>query len=209
MATLHMRIYNLDWTPSPEAHAAMVDEASSGLRPHKQVKNFVIGKDLPEEVFAQAIFEMSGSEDAVPAGAIDQVNKTFFDALGGPMSSKTIETATSPFAAGGAATAPIVEYVQVWFPSSRLTPEFRASIEADFARFDDIFKRGSDGDGGLNVGWSVNDQDHEGVEGGKARCFFVMRGWESMEHFGRSVQSDAAKEALPIVTGWNAPYEMV
>ena len=119
------------------------------------------------------------------------------------------EMSTSPFLAGAAATSNVVEYVQVWFPSPRLTPEFRKSIEDDFARFSTIFERESDGDEGLAVGWSVDDEDHPEVQGEKARCFFVMRGWASMERFGRSTQTEAAKEAFPIVFGWLAPFKLV
>lgn len=121
----------------------------------------------------------------------------------------TAEVSSSPFAAGGAATSNVVEWVQVWFPSSQLTPEFRAGIESDFARFEAIFFREPDGAEGGTSGWSLDDEDHPEIAGEKARCFYVMRGWRSMEHFGRSVQTDAAKEAHPIVYGWNMPFKLV
>jgi len=53
------------------------------------------------------------------------------------------------------------------------------------------------------------EQEHESIEGEKARCFFVVRGWEGMEDFERSVQMEGFKEGIEILLGWKAPFERV
>jgi heme-degrading monooxygenase HmoA len=107
------------------------------------------------------------------------------------------------------ATAPIVEYVQTWFPVSRVTPEFQREIESDFRRFDDIFTEGAKNTTGCTSGWILEEQEHDKIVNEKAKCFLVVRGWESMDDFQAAVEHDAFKTASPIVFGWNAPFKMV
>jgi len=109
----------------------------------------------------------------------------------------------------GAATSNVTEFVQVYFASSRVTPELQRHVEAEFVKFDDIVTQEAKGNGGLTFGWVLEDQDHQDVEGGRAKCFFVARGWESMEDFQRLVQSKAYERAIPFMLGLEAPFKMV
>jgi len=115
----------------------------------------------------------------------------------------------SAFGSDGPATANVVEFAQSYFPASRVTPEFQKQIEQDFLRFDEICSRGAEGDLGLAFGWVQEEQQHEEVVGEKAKCFLVIRGWESMAHFERLVKHDAYKEAIPILFAWKVPFKMV
>ena len=117
----------------------------------------------------------------------------------------------SVFGPGGLAQAPVVEYVQTWFPTSQVTPDFHRKIESDFSRFDAVYLEGATGHLGLATGWVLEELGHEKITGGeKARCFFVMRGWESMDAFQRAVQHEKYKESIPILFAWEAPFfEMV
>ncbi|OBT72691.1 hypothetical protein VF21_08798 [Pseudogymnoascus sp. 05NY08] len=108
----------------------------------------------------------------------------------------------------GPATAPVVEFVQNYFPASRVTPEFQKQVEEDFVRFDGIYKKGAKGNLSWASGWVLEDQEHESIKGEMAKCFFIARGWESMDCFEQSLQNDAYKEAIPILFAWNAPWKM-
>ncbi|KAK5079516.1 hypothetical protein LTR70_006508 [Exophiala xenobiotica] len=114
----------------------------------------------------------------------------------------------SAFGPDGPATANVVEFAQSYFSASRVTPEFQKQIEQDFLRFDEICSRGAEGDLGLAFGWVQEEQQHEEVVGEEAKCFLVIRGWESMAHFERLVKHDAYKEAIPILFAWKVPFKM-
>lgn len=62
---------------------------------------------------------------------------------------------------------------------------------------------------GWTSGWGLDEQEHENVKDEKAKCFFVVRGWESMETLEQSIKKDAFKKAIPILLAWNAPFKMV
>lgn len=117
----------------------------------------------------------------------------------------------SPFVGS---VAPIIEYVKSDFPTSAVTPAFQAQIEADFAKFEKLYRKRGDakstGEVFLALGWS---QEHSPVqEEGKEEnvtSFFVMRGWQSMVDFESAVQSEVFKEAIPILMGWGAPFNLV
>ncbi|RQM04648.1 hypothetical protein DH86_00003757, partial [Scytalidium sp. 3C] len=91
---------------------------------------------------------------------------------------------------------------------SRKTPEFRKQIKEDFLKFDEIYSKGATGNSSLAFGWLLEEQEHDENKGEKASCFFVIRGWESMDHFEQSVKHDAYKEAIPLLFAWNAPWKM-
>lgn len=115
----------------------------------------------------------------------------------------------SAFGPDGPANANVVEHVQNFFAASRKTPEFRKQIKEDFLKFDEIYSKGATGNSSLAFGWLLEEQEHDENKGEKASCFFVIRGWESMDHFEQSVKHDAYKEAIPLLFAWNAPWKMV
>lgn len=207
MPTVQLLTYPTDQGLTAKDRESIIGKTRSSITDSSKVQHFLVGTQVPDEHVIQVVAELEGS--GAPAAGRNALIQSLHDSLGGPQVSMTAEVSPSPFAAGAAATSNVVEYVQVWFASSRLTPEFRASIEDDFARFNAIFTKESDGDEELTSGWSMDDEDHPEVKAEKARCFFVMRGWASMERFVKSTQTDAAKEAFPIVFGWQAPFKLV
>lgn len=113
------------------------------------------------------------------------------------------------FGPGGPATAKVVEFVLSYFPISRVTPDFQKQVQDDFLKFDEIYRPAAIGSQGWASGWLLEDQTHESLDGEKAKCFCVMRGWDSMDHFEKSVKSDEYKKAIPLLFAWNAPWKMV
>lgn len=76
-------------------------------------------------------------------------------------------------------------------------------------RFDTQCKTVMHGDIDLATGWGTEDVEHEGIEGGKARCFYVARGWESMRAFEGLVSTEVYRDAVQILLGWKVPFKMV
>lgn len=130
--------------------------------------------------------------------------------LGRPSETYTIDLNTSAFAPDGAATAPLTEVVTNFFPAARVTPEKQQQIESDFQAFDRIIRTVANGDLGLSCGWAVDEVEREDVEGGKARPFFILRGWRSMEDFERLTAQEVFKTvAIPILMNWGVQFKMV
>jgi hypothetical protein len=119
------------------------------------------------------------------------------------LSTSAFDESNNPF------TSKLIEVVQNIFPTAQATPAFRESIEKDFRRFDDAYMPGVSGTTGLIVGWTLDSQEMPELDGGPATSMFVIRGWESQESFDRSVRSEHAQKAFPIVFGWKAPYKLV
>ncbi|CAL3968448.1 hypothetical protein PZA11_004037 [Diplocarpon coronariae] len=114
---------------------------------------------------------------------------------------------TPLFAPGAPGTAPVIEYAQVFFPASKITPEFQAAIEADFLRFDAIMRRCLKGDVGLAYGWAEEELEHEDLDEG-ARSFLVLRGWESMAAFQGLLGAEEYREAIGILFDWQTPFSV-
>lgn len=97
-----------------------------------------------------------------------------------------------------------------FFPVSKATPEFRAKIEADFARFNEIvLTECAEFRIGISVGWSIEELDIPEIEGEKAVAFFATTGWKTLKEMDRLMKTPAFAEAQPIVMGWGAPFKMV
>ncbi|TVY50405.1 hypothetical protein LCER1_G008997, partial [Lachnellula cervina] len=148
------------------------------------------------------------SEWANPPDPSNPFTQTVSSLSSTPPSIFHINLSRSAFGPAGPATANVVEYVQSWFPASRATPAFQKQIEADFARFEEIFSVGLRGRVGLASGWVLEEQAHEDVEGGKARCFVAVTGWETMGDFEEAVKRDAFKQAIPLLYAWGMPFKM-
>lgn len=181
-----------------------VNDVPASSRTSASTHHFV-GARLPEKRTIQLVTEthLSDKQQLDPQSP-QQVN--------GNATSKTLfrlEVPQSSFLNNGPLTAKVVEIVQNWFPVSRLTPEYKRQIEANFAEFEVAFQRGSHGDQGLTVGWSLDDEDHPEIQGDKARSFCILRGWDTFEHFVESAQTDDAKAAFPLLFQWQAPYKLV
>lgn len=189
-----------------------IQKAVKALKEAQTPQNFVLGTQIQDKGAVQFTSEWDGVKDyenfqTTPGfgsfisnlrSAFGELHDIFHVALN-----------RSAFGSDGSATANVVEHVQIWFPASRVTREFQKQIEEDFLRFDGIYRKDTKGIADAAFGWVLEEQEHEGIQGEKAKCFFVTRGWESMDHFEESIKTDAYKESIPILLSWNAPFKMV
>jgi hypothetical protein len=196
-----------------------VQKLSQVLKASNVPTRFVVGTKVQEPSVIQVTSEwtdVKSSRELETSKAFSSFTTTIRNsgiAIGGT-SSIIVAVAQfdrSPFADG---STPFVEHVQIDFPVSSVTPAYQAEIEADFARFEKLFrKRGdasSNGEGVLATGWAEElISVHEGSKGEKVKPFVVTRGWQSMEDFERAVQSEEFKEGAPILMGWGAPFNLV
>jgi hypothetical protein len=175
-------------------------------------RKYTIGAHLQEKSIVQVVSEWDGVEVYKDLEAIPEY-ATFVETLrthfGSPANQFHLSPHQSPFGQSGAATANVVEYVQSYFPASTVTPAFEKQIFDDFVKFDEIYMPGTQGMVGLAMGWTQDNQEHADMKGEKAKCFVVIRGWESMGDFEESTKTEEFKEAIPILFSWKAPFHMV
>jgi heme-degrading monooxygenase HmoA len=189
-----------------------IQKAVKALKDVKSPQHFVLGTQVQDKGAVQITSEWDGIQDYANFAAIPEFTsflKSVSSTYGHPHSVFHVALDRSAFGADGPATANVVEYVQTYFPAPRVTPEFQKQVEADFARFDEIYRKGATGGESWAFGWVLEEQGHEDIRDEKAKCFFVTRGWDSMDLFQQSVQNDAYKEAIPLLLAWNAPFKMV
>ena len=201
-------------TDAPVTDSA-VENAVNGMQGVNTPKQFVIGTHIQDKSAVQVTAEWDNSQDNEGRSSSSEKDP-FIDnlrtSLGTPTSVfHTTFNTGSTFANSGPATSNVIEYVQIWFPVSRITTNFQQEIEQDFVKFDEIFNKAGPhaGQGSLAYGWVQEEQTHADIPNEKAKCFFVTRGWEAMSGFEQSVQTEAYKEAIPILVAWGAPFKMV
>lgn len=192
-----------------------VQNAVSALQGVKAPNHFVIGTHVQDRGALQITAEWNDSQGhEVPQSNLDNacVLGSLRTSLGAPANIFHVPFNTgSTFARSGPATSKIVEYVQSWFPISRVNLDFQREVEQDFVKFNEIFLK-ADLDrrpGSLAYGWVEELQTHADIPGEQAKCFLITRGWEAMSDFEQSVQTEAYKEAIPILFAWKAPFKMV
>jgi heme-degrading monooxygenase HmoA len=189
-----------------------IQKAVKALQDVKSAQHFVLGQQIQDKGVVQITSEWNSSEDYLNLQSTPEYN-SFIDNVrsfyGKTPSILHVVLNGAAFGPDGPATAKVVEFAQTYFPASVVTPEFQSEIEEDFSKFNEIAKKEAKGDLGLAYGWVLEEQEHEGLNGEKAKCFLVARGWENMESFRQCVKTDAFKEAIPILLAWNAPLKMV
>lgn len=131
------------------------------------------------------------------------------ESLGRAQLSYTAELQGSAFGSSGAATFKVVEYVLNYFPASRVTPEFRVSVEKTIKDFDDIYKQGASGGEHWTFGWVEEGIAHDEIQGESVKGLLVVRGWDAMEQFEASVQTEEFRKSMPLLLSWNASHKMV
>lgn len=131
------------------------------------------------------------------------------ESLGRAQLSYDAELKDSAFGNSGAATFKVVEYVLSYFPASRITPEFRISVEKTMKDFDDIYKQGASGGECWTFGWVEEGIAHDEIQGEPVKGFLVVRGWDAMEQFEASIQTEEFRKSLPLLLSWNTPHKMV
>jgi heme-degrading monooxygenase HmoA len=182
-----------------------IEKAVKALKGVRTPQHFVIGTQVQDKGALQIMSEWDGVQDYADFG------RSVRNICGEPHNVFRVVLDRSAFEADGPAAANVVEFVQTYFPASRVTPELQKQVEADYSKFDEIFSKGAKGRVSRASGWVLEEQEHkyDNIKGEKAKCFFVVTGWESMDRFDRSVNTDAFKEAIPLLLSWNAPFKMV
>jgi quinol monooxygenase YgiN len=185
------------------------------LKDQKDITHFVIGTKVQEPDVIQITSEWNDIQSPVELRA-SPAFKLLMDSIR-KLNNSSLPIVTlvtldrSPFADG---IPPLIEYVKVDFPVSSTTPTFQAQIRADFDKFETLFRKRGDaestGEVGLTIGWA-DDQESVHQEGDRERVtsFVVVRGWRSMADFEKAVKTEVFKEAIPILLGWGAPFELV
>ncbi|KAH8703017.1 hypothetical protein BGW36DRAFT_354456 [Talaromyces proteolyticus] len=200
----------IDFGGEPLNVKNLIRKVAVALEGVKNSQHIAFGTKVQENG-AQILSEWDGAQDGTNPSRIQEYS-SFINSVrssGGELQSLYhVALNRSAFGTDGPATGNMIEYVQNYFPASRVTPEFRKRVEDDFLKFDEIYTKEVRVDTSVAYGWVLEEQDHENVKGEKARCFLVCRGWESMDHFEQSVKTDAYKKAIPILLAWNAPWKM-
>ena len=198
-------------TEGPVSHDT-IDNAVNALQRVKTPKQFVIGTHVQDNSAVQITAEWADEEASKGISDRASFTNSLRSSLGAPTNIFHVPFNTgSTFANAGPATSNTVEYVQIWFPVSRTTPAFQQQIERDFIQFDETFNKAGQhpGQGRLAYGWVQEEQSHPDIPGEAAKSFLVTRGWEAMSGFEQSTQTEAYKEAIPILLAWEAPFKMV
>jgi hypothetical protein len=196
------------FSAKPLQVANTIQKAVNALKGAKIPRHFVFGTQVQDKGAVQITSELDGVNVETTPESSSFVNN-LRSVYGEPQNNFHVSLSQSAFGPDGPATANVVEYVQTYFPTSLVTPSFQKQIEEDFFRFDEIYSKGAKGTVSWAFGWVLEELDHEGIKGEKAKCCFVMRGWESMGLFEESVRNGAYKEAIPLLLAWKAPWKMV
>lgn len=174
--------------------------------------HFVLGTGCQDKNVVQVIFQRQDDTSSTANEPVSE-SSSFAKAIGSiydaPLNTFHVNLDHSVFGTAGPATPKVVEYVLSYFPISRIHPEFQKQVEEDFIKFDEIYSPAAIGNHGWISGWVEEEQHHPDNNGELAKCFFVMRGWDSMGHFESSVKSEAYQKAVPLLLAWNAPWKMV
>ncbi|KAE9374705.1 hypothetical protein N431DRAFT_503500 [Stipitochalara longipes BDJ] len=202
MAVIQIIHFGVESSLNQHATSIIVDDrvqkTLKALKGVEEPRHFALGVQVQDKGAVQITLEWTGVQDYMNLASTPEP-RTFIESVsvccGEPQSVFHVSLDKSSFGPDGPATANAVEYVQVYFPASRATSEFQKQIEGDFSSFEEIFRKGAKGDLSLAVGW-------------RAKRFFVVRGWESMDRFEQSVKYDAYEEAIPTLFAWNAPFKM-
>ena len=192
---------------SAPADNATIQEAIEALRESKRARHESLGTDVKDQTAVQITAEWD-DDHQVHLGSSAIVDSVY-EYLGQPSSVVHVVLNQAALGPDGPATASVIEFAANYFPISRITPDFKDQIEADFVRFDKICKTGFKGDSGLSYGWVLEEQNHGNIRDENVACFLIIRGWESLQHYQQSVATEAFKEAIPILLAWNAPHEIV
>ncbi|MCJ1442629.1 MAG: hypothetical protein MMC23_003126 [Stictis urceolatum] len=211
------QIIHFGGKPSIDLHApyatanGTIKKAIEALKEAKTPQHFVLGTHVQDKSAVQIISEWANVQDYSnfeTTPEFESFISSVRGSLGAPSNILHVDLDRPALGPNGPATANVVEYVQTHFPASQATPEFRKQIEDDFLRFEEAFRNGVKGHLGMALGWVMEEQEHGSIEGEKAKCFFVARGWESMGDFESFMKTEACKKSLPILLGWKAPFNM-
>ncbi|PQE17471.1 hypothetical protein CJF32_00008685 [Rutstroemia sp. NJR-2017a WRK4] len=204
MAATEITTFNIN--PILEANGQrtaddVIQEAVNALREASNPDQFVLGTQVQDN----GIVQITSKWDPSAAQGSDSPLKRLSSILGPLQDNYHVIFHQEAAEDNNPATANVVEFVKTRFPASRVSPEFQREIEKDFLRFDGIYVEELKGHLGCTYGWVVETQK---IEGDDVKSFLVMRGWESMDSFKQAMQTEAFKKSIPILMGWNAPFQM-
>lgn len=182
-----------------------IQKATQAVKDDKFSGSFTIGSQVKDPNTLQITLEHDGSAN------VNTLLATLRKSFGKPSNHLSTSFPTPALSSSGPSTSPIVEHVLSTFPSSLATPAFQAKIIADFERFESIYNPTGavTPPGKLSCGWVEGEYAHPEIAGEKGKGFLVVRGWEAMSDFQKSVEGEGFKEAGPILFGWGAPFRMV
>jgi hypothetical protein len=195
---------------------ATVQKLSQALKASNVPARFVVGTKVQDSSIIQVTSEWTETQSASDLEASTAFT-SFTDTIQSFSNSSTSPATIlatldySPFSNG---VAPIIEYVKTDFSTSLATPAYQTQIETDFAKFEQLYRKRGDpksvGELGLVTGWSQEyDSLKEDGSRESVRSFVVARSWKSMGDFETAVQTEIFKEAVPILMGWGAPFQLV
>jgi hypothetical protein len=196
--------------PSASDADAAAHSAVKALKGTKAPENYVLGTQTQDKRNLQLTSEWHDPR-AESSPEANEYRSTVIKTLGNPnkMFHVTFKDGQSAFDNGGPCSSSLVEFVQIYFPASKVADGgFRAKIEKEFGTFNDMCAEVLKGSKGLAFGWVMEELEHEGVKGEKAKCFFVARGWEGMQFFEEAVKTQEYSEAVKILLAWQAPWEL-
>ncbi|OCL07822.1 hypothetical protein AOQ84DRAFT_354782 [Glonium stellatum] len=110
--------------------------------------------------------------------------------------------ASSPFVAP--ARAPAAELASLYFPASYPQADFMPR----WAEFGRVCGQHATGFLGCAGGWSIEEVESAGVEGGKAKVFLAVIAWESVEAHMAFRATEAFKGAITQLRGGTTSIEM-
>ena len=196
-------------TETPACNADL-QKALKALQDNGTPGHFAIGTLIQDPHTVQVTAELHNSNNHQTGTQTSSIAPSLRSLFGDPTYTSHIPFPSPVFKPNGPATAPVIEYVQSFFPLSRLTPTFQQKIEADFNNFNTILNSDGphQGRGSLTYGWS-EPVSHPDISGEKARAFTVTCGWESMGEFEAGLKTEAFGRAIPVLYAWGAAYRMV
>ncbi|OCK79313.1 hypothetical protein K432DRAFT_355207 [Lepidopterella palustris CBS 459.81] len=127
--------------------------------------------------------------------------------LGGPPNLYHINLPpSSPFS--GPAAAPVTELVSLYFPPDFATEEF----DLNWIKFQGLIQNSAEGYHGSTGAWSVEEATYKGMgkDGaeGPAKLFFASIGWDSVDAHMKYRETDAFKDAIPLLRQGCSAIEM-
>lgn len=182
--------------------SATLDKAKQAFEDATNKDKIVLGVLVQDNNIVQITSEITNASHAT---AVDRS----LTVMGEPSRHFHVSLSQPAFGNNGPLTANVVEYVENYFPASRVTPDFQKQIETDFLRFDSIYRDCAEGATDFAFGWVDEEQKHADLKDEKAKVFFIARGWRDMYSFQRTLEQKAYKEAIPILFLWGVPFNMV
>jgi quinol monooxygenase YgiN len=174
--------------------------------------HFMVGRATQDETEIQLTVQWDGTKDYAAlqsTEAYKSFTTELHKSVGEPYNRLSLVHEKSVFGADGAATSDVIEFAYNQFPASRVTPEFQDKIQGDFTKFDEILMKEAHGGFDRVWGWLEGEQTHPDVKDEPTKAFKVIRGYDSFEQYQSTIQTNAFKEAIPLLFAWGSLTKLV